>query len=231
MSRKTAEKLNAELVELDQDIAILNNAELPPISTVRFSRTTDVITDQIQKVWSSIEEKREEHQKTDEDGDPVYEVFVQETKIGESGARLVEAGGQKIVEEYKDIDFEDLDYEKLGIDPGEFEGEPPAQGQPIFENEAKWIEARRKILGDSVELDIYPFPAKESEEVLRIFAQGKTRQKADRIIEELSLEEDDQEVVKQILGVGGNEEGSPRGEHKLSPEEVSGIEFLFPEDL
>jgi len=231
MSQKTVSRQNQQLIETTETLELLNEANLPGVSTIRFSRSLNEIEERVQEVRESLKEIERNHFKTDRDGDPIVEVFLSNgEKIGETPV-VEETGprGGTQISEYKELDLEDIDWsERDGVDENQFGGVPPTRERYIFEDEEEMMAEKEKTLKDPVDFEVHEFPEEEFEKVITAFKEQKAKQQAQELTEKLGLDpEEDEEKIQTIQQVLRPSEKDTR----LRPSEIKTIEFLFPEDL
>jgi len=224
---KTVSLKSERVIRTKEEIELLDEAELPPISTVRFSRSLNTIEDLIQKIRSSLGEIERNHVKKDEEDDPVVELVLPNGAIlGETPA-VEKTGprGQTQITEYKDIDLEHIDWDEH-IDPDDYKGEKPqVRERYVYDDKSKMLAEKNEALQSKEELTVYEFPENEFEDVISAFVDQKAKQKTEEIINRLGLEDDeDIQDVRDVLRPVGKD-------NRLKPSEIRSVEFLFPEDL
>jgi predicted Zn-ribbon and HTH transcriptional regulator len=229
---KTIELTNGRIADTNRELTLLDEAELPGVSTIRLSRSMTEIQDQMQEVKSSLDKIKRNHLKNDEEGDPVVEVLLPNDKsLGETAVvETTGPRGQKQISEYKDIDLDDVDWSEYGVDPDDYHGReyPPTQERYVYDDQEAMIEERKKLLQDSVEIEIHEFPEEEFEDVIYAFKNQRAKQQADKIVNILGLDdkEDAAEIqkIREVLG-------EVNRDSRLKPSEIKSVAFLFPEDL
>lgn len=222
---KTVSLTNEEIIETEEEMQLLDRARLPGVSTIRFSRTLGTIEEEVNRIESKLAEIERGFLKTDDAGDPVVEVFlstgekVGETPVTETTGPL---GEQTMIDEYKDLDLEEIDLSEYNIDEKEVGGTPPTRERYIVEDREEMMKEKGKMIRDDVELEIEPFPEEEFEEVLSAFKEQMIGQQVEEISERLGLDADETSAVREILEPAGKDS-------RLKPSEIESISFLFPE--
>lgn len=223
---KTISRSNAEIASTKEAVDLLDKAKLPGVSTIRFSRSLNSIQKQIQQVRENIGEIEDNFIKRDDEGDPVVEVRLRSgEKIGESAVvEETNQMGRTEITEYKDLDFEEIDYSEYEINEEDFDGQPPVTENYVIEDQSQMMKEKDKMLQDSVDIEIHEFPEEELEDVLLAFKKQNIQSKVNQISEVLSLSEDEKKKVEEVL------EPSEK-DTRMKPSEIQPIEFLFPEDI
>jgi hypothetical protein len=222
---KTVSLTNEEIIETEEEMELLDRARLPGVSTIRFSRTLGTIEEEVERIDSKLAEIERGFLKTDDDGDPVVEVFLSTgEKLGETAVTETTGplGEQKVIDEYKDFDLEEIDLSEYNIDKEEVGGTPPTRERYIVENREEMLKEKGKMIRDTVELEIEPFPEEEFEDVLSAFKEQMISQQVEEISNKLSLDAEDTGKVREILKPAGKDS-------RLKPSEIESISFLFPE--
>jgi hypothetical protein len=222
---KTVSLTNEEIINTEEEMQLLDQARLPGVSTIRFSRTLGTIEEEVERIESKLAEIERGFLKTDDAGDPVVEVFlstgekVGETPVTETTGPL---GEQMVIDEYKDLDLEEIELSEYDVDEEEVDSAPRTRERYIVEDREQMTKEKGKMIQDTVELEIDPFPEEEFEEVLSAFKEQMIGQQVEEISETLGLGEEDGNKVRQILEPAGKNS-------RLKPSEIESISFLFPE--
>jgi len=222
---KTVSLTNEEIINTEEEMQLLDQARLPGVSTIRFSRTLGTIEEEVKRIESKLAEIERGFLKTDDEGDPVVEVFLSaEEKVGETPVTETTGpmGEQMVIGEYKDLDLEEIDLSKYDIDEEEVAGAPRTKERYIIEDRKQMTKEKGKMIRDTVELEIEPFPEEEFEQVLSAFKEQMIGQQVEEISETLGLDADETSAVREVLEPAGKNS-------RLKPSEIESISFLFPE--